>query len=97
MLVSNKHFTPVIRLDIHIVILLGFPIPLPHPYIGFVTDPMDYIPFIGATTKVNHVPRGKSDTSGIFIILFHIPMGGPFLLAPMIGHDSVNFFGSKDH
>ncbi|KAA2239381.1 hypothetical protein F0L74_24580 [Chitinophaga agrisoli] len=95
MLVSNKHFTPVIGLDIHIVILLGFPIPLPHPYIGFVIDPMDYIPFIGATTKINHVPRGKSDTSGIIIILFHIPMGGPFLLAPMIGHDSVNFFGSQ--
>lgn len=95
MLVSNKHFTPVIGLDIHIVILLGFPVPLPHPYIGFVIDPMDYIPFIGATTKVNHVPRGKSDTSGIIIILFHIPMGGPFVLAPMIGHDSVNFFGSQ--
>lgn len=95
MLVSNKHFTPVIGLDIHIVILFGFPIPLPHPYIGFVVDPMDYMPFIGATTKVNHVPRGKSDTSGIIIILFHIPMGGPFLLAPMVGHDSVNFFGSK--
>ncbi|WP_298739893.1 DUF6531 domain-containing protein [uncultured Chitinophaga sp.] len=95
MLVSNKHFVPVIGLDIHFVILFGFPIPLPHPYIGFVLDPMDYIPFLGATTKVNHVPRGKSDTSGIFIILFHIPMGGPFLLAPLIGHDSVNFFGSK--
>lgn len=95
MLVSNKHFIPVIGLDIHIVILLGFPIPLPHPYIGFVLDPMDYIPFMGATTKVNHVPRGVSDTSGIIIILFHFPMGGPWLLAPMIGHDSVNFFGSK--
>lgn len=95
MLVSNKHFIPVIGLDIHIVILLGFPIPLPHPYIGFVIDPMDYIPFLGATTKVNHVPRGVSDTSGIIVILFHIPMGGPWLLAPMIGHDSVNFFGSK--
>jgi RHS repeat-associated protein len=95
MLVSNKHFIPVIGLDIHIVILFGFPIPLPHPYIGFVLDPMDYIPFIGATTKVNHMPRGLSDTSGIIIILFHIPMGGPWLLAPLIGHDSVNFFGSK--
>jgi RHS repeat-associated protein len=95
MLVSNKHFIPVVGLDIHIVILFGFPIPLPHPYIGFVLDPMDYVPFIGATTKINHVPRGKSDTSGIIIILFHIPMGGPFLLAPMIAHDSVNFFGSK--
>lgn len=95
MLVSNKHFIPVIGLDIHIVILLGFPIPLPHPYIGFVLDPMDYVPFMGATTKVNHVPRGVSDTSGIIVILFHIPMGGPWLLAPMIGHDSVNFFGSK--
>ncbi|PSL30769.1 DUF6531 domain-containing protein [Chitinophaga ginsengisoli] len=95
MLVSNKHFIPVIGLDIHIVILLGFPIPLPHPYIGFVLDPMDYIPFMGASTKVNHVPRGVSDTSGIIVILFHFPMGGPWLLAPMIGHDSVNFFGSK--
>ncbi|NSL88408.1 hypothetical protein ECE50_016330 [Chitinophaga sp. Mgbs1] len=95
MLIANKHLTPVIGLDIHFVILFGFPVPLPHPYIGFVIDPMDYIPFIGATTKVNHVPRGKSDTSGLIIILFHIPMGGPFLLAPMIGHDSVNFFGSK--
>ncbi|WP_212002634.1 DUF6531 domain-containing protein [Chitinophaga sp. HK235] len=95
MLVSNKHFVPVIGLDIHIVILFGFPVPLPHPYIGLVIDPMDYVPFIGATTKINHVPRGKSDTSGKLIFLFHIPMGGPFLLAPMIGHDSVNFFGSK--
>jgi RHS repeat-associated protein len=95
MLVSNKHFVPVIGLDIHIVLLFGFPIPLPHPYIGFVIDPMDYIPFIGATTKVNHVPRGVSDTSGILIIFIHFPMGGPWLLAPLIGHDSVNFFGSK--
>ncbi|NLR66080.1 hypothetical protein HGH92_17365 [Chitinophaga varians] len=95
MLVSNKHFTPVIGLDIHIVILLGFPVPLPHPFIGLVIDPMDYVPFIGATTRINHVPRGKSDTNGMLIFLFHIPMGGPFLLAPMIGHDSVNFFGSK--
>jgi RHS repeat-associated protein len=94
-LLSNKHFTPVIGLDIHIVVILGFPVPLPHPYIGFVLDPMDYIPFLGASTKINHVPRGKSDTSGIIVILFHIPMGGPFLLAPMIGHDSVNFFGSQ--
>ncbi|WP_212006344.1 RHS repeat-associated core domain-containing protein [Chitinophaga sp. HK235] len=95
MLVSNKHFTPVIGLDIHIVILLGFPVPLPHPYIGLVIDPMDYVPFIGATTKINHVPRGKSDTSGKLVFLVHIPMGGPFLMAPMIGHDSVNFYGSK--
>ncbi|NML41700.1 hypothetical protein HHL17_31230 [Chitinophaga sp. G-6-1-13] len=95
MLVSNKHFTPVIGLDLHIVILLGFPVPLPHPFIGLVIDPMDYIPVIGATTRINHVPRGKSDTNGMLIFLFHIPMGGPFLLAPMIGHDAVNFFGSK--
>ncbi|MBC9930510.1 RHS repeat-associated core domain-containing protein [Chitinophaga qingshengii] len=95
MLVTNKHLIPVIGLDIHFVILFGFPIPLPHPYIGLVIDPMDYVPFIGATTRINHVPRGKSDTSGKLIFLFHIPMGGPFLLAPMIGHDSVNFFGSK--
>ncbi len=94
MLLANKHFTPVLGIDIHIVIILGAPIPMPHPYIGMVMDVMDYIPFIGSTVNVNNVPKGNSQTSGILATLFHIPMGGPFLLAPMIGHDSVNFFGS---
>ncbi|OWW23230.1 hypothetical protein B4Q04_21705 [Zobellia sp. OII3] len=94
MLLANKHFTPVLGIDIHIVILFGVPVPLPHPYIGMVMDVMDYIPFMGSTVNINNVPKGNSQTSGVLATLFHIPMGGPFLMAPMIGHDSVNFFGS---
>ncbi|MBU2998082.1 RHS domain-containing protein [Cellulophaga baltica] len=94
MLLANKHFTPVLGIDIHIVILLGVPTPLPHPFIGMVMDPMDYIPFIGSTVNVNSVPKGNSQTAGMLGTYFHIPMGGPFLMAPMIGHDSMNFFGS---
>jgi hypothetical protein len=93
-MLSNKHFTPVVGLDIHIIVFPIGPIPIPHPYIGMVVDVMDYIPFIGSTVNVNHVPRGICNTSGPIITLMHIPMGGPFLLTPMIGHDSMNFFGS---
>jgi len=94
MLLASKHFTPVIGIDIHIVIILGAPIPIPHPYIGMVIDPMDYIPFIGSTVNVNAVPKGNSGTAGMIGTVIHIPMGGPFLMTPMIGHDSMNFFGS---
>ena len=93
-MLTNKHFTPVVGLDIHIIVTPIGPIPIPHPFIGIVMDVMDYIPFIGSSVKVNDVPRGICDTSGNIITLIHIPMGGPFLLAPMVGHDSMNFFGS---
>lgn len=95
MYVSNTHLKPVLGIDIHFV-NLPFPfIPLPHPYIGLVIDPFDYIPFIGATVKVNNVPRGNTDTMGMIITFVHIPFGAGFTLFPMIGHDSQNFFGSK--
>jgi RHS repeat-associated protein len=93
-MLSSKHFTPVVGLDIHIIVFPIGPIPIPHPYIGLVIDVMDYIPFIGSSVNVNNVPRGICNTSGPIITLAHIPMGGPFLLTPMIGHDSMNFFGS---
>jgi RHS repeat-associated protein len=95
MYVANTHLKPVIGIDIHFV-NMPFPfIPLPHPYIGLVIDPFDYIPFIGATVKVNHVPRGNTDTAGMIITFVHIPFGAGFTLMPIIGHDSQNFFGSK--
>jgi len=94
MLLANKHLTLVLGLDIHIITFPIGPLPIPHPFIGLVMDPMDYIPFVGSTVFINGVPRGISDTSGMLAIMMHIPMGGPFLLAPMIGHESVNFFGS---
>jgi RHS repeat-associated protein len=95
MYVANTHLKPVIGIDIHFV-NLPFPfIPLPHPYIGLVIDPFDYIPFIGASVKINHVPRGVTDTGGMLITFMHIPFGAGFTLWPMIGHDSQNFFGDK--
>lgn len=94
MLPANRHLLPVVGIDIHFVIILGAPVPIPHPYIGLVFDPMDWIPFIGATVNINHIPRGNSGTSGVLGTLKHIPMGGPFAMMPMIGHDSKNFFGS---
>src|SRR5882757_5986811 len=95
MYVVNTHLKPVIGIDIHFV-NLPFPfVPLPHPYIGLVIDPFDYIPFIGATVKVNGVPRGNTNTMGMIITFVHIPFGAGFTLFPMIGHDSQNFFGSK--
>src|SRR5688572_8741853 len=95
MYVANTHLKPVIGIDIHFV-NMPFPfVPLPHPYIGLVIDPFDYIPFIGATVKVNNVPRGNTDTSGLIITFVHIPFGAGFSLVPVIGHDSSNFFGSK--
>lgn len=95
MLLANKHFTPVIGIDIHIVVIPpGVPTPLPHPFIGMVMDPADYVPFIGSKINVNFTPRGNSGTAGVLGTMVHIPMGGPFAMAPMIGHDSMNFFGS---
>ncbi|MFD2726303.1 DUF6531 domain-containing protein [Hyunsoonleella rubra] len=95
MMLANKHFTPVIGIDIHIVTIPpGVPTPIPHPFIGMVMDPADYIPFVGSTININGTPRGNSGTSGMLGTVKHIPMGGPFVMMPNIGHDSMNFFGS---
>ena len=93
MLLTNNHFTPIIGIDIHFNTLPPFnPI---HPYIGIVMDIMDYIPFIGSTVNVNSIPRGVTDTGGNILTFVHIPLfTGPFAMMPMIGHESMNFFGS---
>jgi RHS repeat-associated protein len=94
MLLADNHFTPVIGIDIHFTTLPPFN-PF-HPYIGFVIDPADYFPFIGATVHVNGIKRGVSDTSGIIIPLVHIPLfTPPWLMTPIIGHESMNFFASE--
>jgi RHS repeat-associated protein len=95
MYVANTHLKPVIGIDLHFVNTPVPFVPLPHPYIGLVIDPFDYIPFIGATVKVNNVPRGNTDTGGLIITFVHIPFGIGFSMVPVIGHDSSNFFGSK--
>ena len=97
MLTASKHFTPVIGIDIHILTIPpGVPTPLPHPFIGMVMDPANYIPFVGSTVNVNGVPRGTTFTSGMLGIMKHIPLGGPFVMMPQIGHDQYGFFGGMN-
>ncbi|WP_281321936.1 DUF6531 domain-containing protein [Flavobacterium aestivum] len=94
MLLTDNHLTIVVGIDIHFTTLPPFN-PF-HPYIGIVIDPFDYIPFLGTNVHVNGFKRGNSDTSGIIIPLVHIPLfTPPWLMTPIIGHESMNFFASK--
>ncbi|TGY24645.1 hypothetical protein E5353_18255, partial [Bacteroides caecimuris] len=83
----------VVGVDVHVTTAPPFnPI---HPYIGMVMDVADYIPFLGTNVSVNGLKRGVSDTGGMIIPLMHIPLAGPFAMAAMIGHESMNFFASQ--
>src|SRR4051794_20595534 len=97
MLPANAHFHLIIGVDIHVVTLPppAPPTPLPHPFIGFLHSYMDYIPFLGASTFVNYVPRGNAFSNGKLGTEKHIPMGIK-LINPTIGHNSVNLYGSKN-
>ncbi|MBS7253683.1 DUF6531 domain-containing protein [Flavobacterium branchiicola] len=94
MLLTDNHLTIVVGIDIHFTTLPPFN-PF-HPYIGIVIDPADYIPFLGTTVHVNGFKRGNSDTGGVIIPLQHIPLfTPPWLMMPIIGHESMNFFASQ--
>ena len=89
MLLADSHITMVVGVDVHVTTAPPFnPI---HPYIGMVMDPADYIPFLVTNVSVNGLKRGVSDTGGMIIPLAHIPLAGPFAMASMIGHESMNF------
>lgn len=91
MLPTSTHLTPVIGLDLHLA-TSGNPF---HPYVGMVIDPFDYIPFLGSNVNINGLKRGVSDTSGVLITFRHIPLVGAFIMMPIIGHESMNFFSSQ--
>ena len=67
------------------------PVPIPHPYVGILFDPMDYVPILGATVKINGLPRAVAGTSGQAMPP-HIPMGGVFVKPPT--SESEVFMGS---
>lgn len=99
MLSASTHQDIIIGLDIHIVMVPSpagpIPTPLPHPFIGFIFDPADLIPMLGATVSVNYKCRGCSFTTGMLGTMKHFPMppGAAFTPKP-IGHDAYKFFGS---
>jgi RHS repeat-associated protein len=78
-----KHLDPIIGLDVHIVQPPGPvpPVPIPHPYIGMMLDPIDYIPIIGATVYINGLPRVTAGTQGLPVPP-HLPIGGMFVKPP---------------
>ncbi|HKX28911.1 MAG TPA: DUF6531 domain-containing protein [Blastocatellia bacterium] len=101
MMPAAKHFDPVLGIDIHIVQPPGPvpPIPVPHPFIGFLFDPFDYVPILGATIMVNGVPRAIAGTNGRTVPGVHFPIGGTFVKPPanecemFMGSSTVDFDG----
>jgi len=92
---ANKHFVPIVGVDMHLVNLpLGVTSLLPHPFIGHVFDPNDNVPG-GSTVSVNGVPIARHVTVGALNSQMHIPMGLSFTNPPMIAHEAVVFYGSS--
>lgn len=92
-MIAAKQMDPVMGVDIHIVQPPGPvpPVPIPHPFIGMVMDPIDCMPMVGATVMVNGMPRATAGT-GCKNIPPHIPIGGTFIKPP--GNEGEVFMGS---
>ncbi|HAA69909.1 MAG TPA: hypothetical protein DCE55_12280 [Planctomycetaceae bacterium] len=91
-MMAGKHFDPVMGIDIHIILTpAGVPVPVPHPYIGFLIDPFDYIPIVGSTVIVNGIHRAQAGTAGKCVPP-HIPIGGSFTKPP--ANECEMFMGS---
>jgi RHS repeat-associated protein len=92
MMPAVKHGDPQLGVDIHLCVVppSPSPVPLPTPHMSVVFDPMDYLPFIGATVTVCGMKRGVAGTAGTAV---HIPPGFPF--APKLpDKDDEIFMGS---
>lgn len=110
MMPAAKHFDPVLGIDIHIIQPPGPvpPIPVPHPFIGFLFDAMEYIPisipvpipFVGvvpiplnASIKINGMLRAIAGTMGKTVPGVHFPIGGTFVKPP--ANECEMFMGSS--
>lgn len=93
-MLAAKNFDPVLGIDIHIIQPPGPvpPLPIPHPFIGMVIDPFDFLPIVGGTVLVNGIPRATAGSAGKNIPP-HIPIGGMFVKP--IGNECEVFMGSS--
>ena len=86
----------VMGIDIHIVNIPTpggpVPTPLPHPFIGMLFDPTQYIPMIGSTVWINGQPGAHAGMEGKAMPP-HIPMGAGFTRG-MVGNACEQFMGS---
>ena len=94
MMHAITHLNPVLGVDVHIVQPPGPvpPVPIPHPYVGIVFDPADYVPIIGSSVSIHGLPRAIAGTAGK-PIPSHIPIGGTFIKPP--GYEDEDFMGSS--
>ncbi len=97
MMPPSKQMDPVLGVDIHIIQPPGPvpPIPIPHPFIGMVLDPMEFAPIIGATVIVHGMPAAIAGVE-CKCIPPHIPLGGAFVPpAPPPASEGELFMGSS--
>lgn len=89
----GKQFDIVIGVDIHIIQPPGPvpPVPIPHPFIGMVFDPMEFVPIVGAAIQVSGIPRAQAGTA-VKGMPPHFPIGGVFVKPP--SNDGEIFMGS---
>ena len=89
----GKQFDIVMGVDMHIIQPPGPvpPLPIPHPFVGIVFDPMEFIPIVGASILVSGVPRAQAGTA-VKGMPPHIPIGGVFVKPP--GNEGEIFMGS---
>jgi hypothetical protein len=90
---AGKQFDIVMGTDIHLIQPPGPvpPVPIPHPFIGMVFDPPEFIPTVG-TILVNGLPRAQAG-SNVKCMPPHIPIGGTFVKPP--GNDGEVQMGGK--
>jgi RHS repeat-associated protein len=93
-MIAAKMLDMVMGIDIHIIQPPGPvpPLPIPHPFIGMVLDPIEYAPFIGASTWVNGQPRAQAGNEAKNIPP-HIPLGGTFIKP--VDNEGEIFMGSS--
>ena len=97
MLFSGKWFDPVVGIDIHLIQPPGPvpPVPVPHPFIGIVYDPVGLVvgmvisnaiagafggPFSGPVL-INGMPAAHTGTN-VKGMPVHVPIGGTFIYPP---------------
>jgi len=79
---AGKQFDMVMGVDMHIIQPpAGPPLPIPHPFIGMVFDPVEFVPIIGASILVNGLPRAQAGTT-VKATIPHVPIGGVFAKPP---------------
>jgi len=96
--IASKHINTIIGVDIHLVNLpTALNVPMPHPFIGVVFDPIDYLPVLGTQVHVNGQKRANAGTTATLGTGKHIPLGVGFAPSsmPVIAHEGLSFFGSQ--